>query len=74
MAEEIANSKIQRALRHNTPDAADRVFEPGQLVLVWREKVINNRIGEWLGPHQVVSMDHESKIVLVDVNGEAKRF
>ena len=74
MAQEIAKSKLQRALKHNAPDAADRVFEPGQLVLVWREKIVNNRIGEWLGPYQVISMDHHTKIVLVDCDGESKRF
>ena len=29
MSEELANSKITRALRHNVPNASDRTFEPG---------------------------------------------
>ncbi len=25
-------------------------YDPGDQVLVWREKVVNHRIGEWVGP------------------------
>ena len=47
---ELATAKVCRELRHNVPKAADHVLQPGQKVLVRREKVINNRTGEWQGP------------------------
>ena len=30
---------------------------------MWRERIVNNRIGEWVGPHTVASADYSSKIV-----------
>ena len=32
------------------PPSTDRSYQPGDKVLVRREKVIENRIGEWTGP------------------------
>lgn len=61
----MARLRFNRALMHNVPHAADTVFEIGQKVLVWREKVIAIRIGEWLGPFAVTSVDRDKKIVLV---------
>ena len=40
-------------------------------MLVWREKVVENRIGEWVGPYTVKSFDENSRIVLVQKTEEA---
>ena len=72
MARHFAQKKIQRALRHNTPPATDRDYTPGDQVLVWREKKVENRIGEWVGPYTVISYDSEAKIVMVQKSVEAK--
>lgn len=42
----MAKNKINRALRHTVPPFSKEYFENGDLVLVWRENVISNRIGE----------------------------
>ena len=55
----------------NAPPSTDFSYAPGDKVLVWREKVIENRIGEWLGPYTVVTHDAQSKIVLVRKNDKS---
>ena len=59
----MAKARVNRALKHSTPDAADVMYTPGDMVLVWREKIVNNRIGEWMGPYKVEGFDPSSKIV-----------
>ena len=71
MAKHLAQVRINRALKHNTPVATDRVFQPGDKVLLWREKVVENRIGEWVGPYTVKSFDENSRIVLVQKSEDA---
>ena len=61
----MAAAQIKKAQNHQTPAGSDNIFEPGQKVLVWREKVVKNRIGEWLGPYVVASFDAAAKIVVV---------
>ena len=65
MAKHMAQVRIVRALKHNTPSATDHVYQPGDKVLVWREKLVENRIGEWIGPYTANSFDENSRIVLV---------
>ena len=65
MEQHMARMKLQRALRHQVPSAADTIFEHGQKVLVWCEMIIANRIGEWVGPLTVVQVDQERKLVYV---------
>jgi len=76
MEQQMAQLRIKRGLRHKIPAAADLTYEPGQQVLVWREKIIANRIGDWMGPFKVVSYDHEQKLVYVkeDDRGSTKPF
>lgn len=70
MEQHMARLRIKRALKHNVPRAADIVYEVGQKVLVWREKAVNNRIGEWMGPYVVSGLDRDRKLVFVsDQNG-----
>ncbi len=40
--------RVSRALKHAVPSARDRLYQPGDQVLVWRERQVNNRIGEWV--------------------------
>ena len=72
MSRHFADNKIQRALQHNTPPAADRDYSPGDQVLIWRENQVENRIGEWIEPYTVVSYDSEAKIVLVQRSADAQ--
>lgn len=65
MEQHMARVRTDRALRHAVPPAADQNFQQGDKVLVWREKIVNNRIGEWLGPFEVEGWDIEKKIVFV---------
>lgn len=57
MEKHMAQLGIKCALRHAKPPASMRFYQPGDKVLVWKEKQVQNRIGEWLGPFLVVSCD-----------------
>ena len=65
MEHHMARLRVQRALHHRVPRSADTSFQPGDKVLFWREKIINNRIGEWVGPYSVATVDYRTKIVHV---------
>ena len=41
----MAKLRIQRALRHAVPPAHSQVYDRGDQVLIWREKVVAGRIG-----------------------------
>lgn len=62
---EYAMSKLRLThdLKHSVPKTVEISYKPNQKVLVWREKQIDNRIGEWLGPWEVVSCDPDKKLV-----------
>ena len=68
----LAQSKVNRALRHKAPSATDLVYQPGDKVLVWRAEQVGNRLGEWLGPYTIVSSDPTSKIVLFQKSTDAR--
>lgn len=76
MGERMAELKLKRALHHAVPPSCDRSYQPGDKVLVWREKLIANRIGEWLGPFIVDSVDYIKKLVYIrdGKEGPAKPF
>lgn len=65
MGKFTAKVLINHALRHAVASAADQRYNHGDKVLVWREKLISNRIGEWVGPFDVVESDEEKKLVFV---------
>ena len=71
MAKHLAQTRFKRALKRNTLPAINRVYQPRDEVLIWREKIVENRIGEWLGPHIVRSFDKKSYIVLVQKNADS---
>lgn len=48
MEGEMANAKINRALKYAISPATNSVLCPGEKVLVWGENIISNNIGEWL--------------------------
>ena len=41
-------------------------------MLVWREKLVENRIGEWVGPYIVLSQDTDAKIIVVQLDAQAQ--
>ncbi len=76
MAKHLARARITRALKQSIRSATDNTFEPGDKRLVWREKLVENRIGEWVGPYIVRSNDAKGGIVLVqkDENSAHERY
>lgn len=65
MGKIMAEMRVRRGLHHRIPSAADRFYQPGDNVLVWRENIVNHRIGEWLGPFTVLATDESKKLVYV---------
>lgn len=49
---------------HNTPPATDTIYKPGDHVLIWREKQVENRISDWLCPYVAVSVYIDDNITL----------
>ena len=74
MAQELAASKNKRSIKYKTPSATDHVFVPADSVLVWRERIVNKRVGEFIGPFIVLAFDPLSKNVIVDQNRTKKRY
>ena len=71
MAKHLAQVRIKGALNHHTPPATKCNYQPGDKLLIWREKQVENRIGQWVGPYVVVSTDGVSRIVFVQMNPNA---
>ena len=71
MSRHLAQAKVTRAQRHNTPPATNATYQTGDLVLVWREKVVESRVGQWLGPYTVVTIDVNAEIVIVRKDKES---
>lgn len=65
MQRHMAQMRINRALKHSVPSAADIAYKPGDKVLLWREKVVNNRIREWVGPLEVLGLESARKTVYI---------
>ena len=44
--------------------------------MVWREKIVENQIGQWVGPYTVVTVDLDAKITSVkkDENSALERY
>ncbi len=70
-AKSLAQSRVRRALHHQMPPAMDRTHNPGDKVLLWRHKVVERRIGQWVGPYIVTSYDAQAKIVLVQQDADS---
>lgn len=65
MEQAMAQARVQRALRHQVPSATAKSFRHGELVLIWRERVIANCIGGWTGPYRVARIDEARHTVYV---------
>ena len=76
MDDHLARAKAQGALKHNPPPATDWTFHPGDTILVWREKQVENSIEEWLVPYTVVAIDTTCNIVVAqkEFNSELERY
>ncbi len=59
MAKHMSSFKLKQALRHNVDPAADRIIQPSDKELIWKERIIENRIGEWVGPYIVYNFDQK---------------
>ncbi len=57
----LSQARVRRALVHQTPQATNVTYQPGNKVLVRREKLVENRIGEWVCPYICTSFDAGSK-------------
>lgn len=76
MEEQLAKDRITRALRHKTPSAARKTYKKGDKVLIWREKIVKSRIGEWSYPFEVRIFNPRTKLVFVkdSVDRRARLF
>ena len=61
----MAGMKVKRAFKHQTPGSTDKFYQPGDKVLVWKEKVVDSRIGEWLCSFEVLAVDEGKKLMYV---------
>ena len=73
-AESNAKSRWKRAIKHQSPKMQNYIYSPGDKVLIWREKIVNNRIGEFIGPFTLLHHDDRSKTVAIDQDGVIKRY
>ena len=74
MAESQANSRLKRAIKHQSPKMHNYTYSPGDKVLVWREKIVNNRIGEFIGPFIVCQHDERCNAISIDQEEAIKRY
>ena len=72
VSKHLAQSLVQRALRHNASTATAHSYKTGAKLLVWREKQIENRIGEWVGSYTVMSYDAQAKLVFVQASADVQ--
>ena len=49
MAVAQAQSKLKRAIKHRSLKIQDYVYSLGDLAIVWRDSIVNNSIGEFIG-------------------------
>ena len=71
MAKYLAQARVKRALHHQTPRRADVNYQPDHKFLLWREKLLENGIVEWIGTYTVCSFDAAARIVLVQEKPDA---
>ena len=74
MAESQSKLGLKRAIKHQSPKMQSYAYSPGDKVLVWREKIVNNLTGEFIGPFPVLHHDKRPKIVSIHVDGAIKRY
>lgn len=70
----MSEIRIKRALHHSVPPCSENTYTANDKVLVWREKVVSNRIGEWMGPYTVRRFDANKKLVYVNISDKEVPF
>lgn len=60
-----SKSSVTRAPSRIVPTSADTHYHPGAKFLVWRESVVRNRIGEWMGLLTELNMDFTKKLTYI---------
>eukprot|EP00171_Calliarthron_tuberculosum_P007692 IDg7692t1 len=65
MSRHMGSLRVSRAMRHAIPAAADNSYDRGDQVLIWCEKPVNNRIGEWIGLYTVLQLDPNRILVYI---------
>ena len=73
MPESQEKSRLKRAIKHQSPEMQNYTYLLGDKVLVLRERIVNIRIGEFVGPFTVLHYDEHSKFVAIDQDGVIKR-
>lgn len=72
----ITKAHIHRAFPHSVTAAADRPYQTREKFLVWCENVVNNFVGDWLGPFTLLGVYLENIIGFIsdDKSGKALSF
>ena len=74
MSEAQAQSRFKQTLKHQSPKMKNHTYSHGDMVLIWRAKIVYNRIDELIGPFTKIHHDERSKIVSIDQNGITKWY
>ena len=54
---------VKRALKYQTLSSTEKFHQPGDKVLVWRQKFLNKRMVEWLILFKVLSSGEEKRLL-----------
>ena len=74
MAESQAKSRLKSAMKRQSPKMQSYTYSPGEKALVWSEKIVDNRIGGFIGLFTVLHRDERSKIFAIEQDGVIKRY
>ena len=74
MTEAQAKSRLKHAIKYQSLKMQSYTCLPGDKVLVWCEKIVNNRMGEFIGAFTVPHHDERSKIVAIYQDVAIKRY
>ena len=74
MGQELAAAKLKRSIKPKIQSATEYVYYAGDSVLVWRERIVNSKIDEFIRPFTVLTYDPVTKIVINDQNRSKKRY
>ncbi len=70
-AKHLAQFLVKRVLQHQNPQATDQNYQSGDKGLVWREKLVEKRIGEWTGTYVAFRYEASARIILVQKESES---
>lgn len=62
MIEIMEHMWINGGLKQDAPNEAHIVYKIGDYVLLWRKKIVEKRIVEWLGPFEIEEMHENNKL------------